>query len=57
MKKKVGIGLLLAGAGILLPFLSHAQDDPGAVPSGIQGLQGALETVYDGMSSKPSGSW
>ncbi|HTR29909.1 MAG TPA: conjugative transposon protein TraJ [Puia sp.] len=50
MKSKYGIGLLLAGAGVALPFLSQAQDDPGALPGGTSGLQGALETVYDHMS-------
>ena len=50
MKRGSGLTLLLAGVGMVLPFVAGAQDIPDSpVASGIQGLQGALETVYNSM--------
>jgi conjugative transposon TraJ protein len=50
MRKRLGISLLLAGVGMLLPFLSQAQDTPvTGLSENIQGLQATLEQVYTAM--------
>jgi conjugative transposon TraJ protein len=50
MTKRLGISLLLAGVGVIMPFLSQAQDSPitGVSPT-VQGLQATLEQVYNTM--------
>jgi conjugative transposon TraJ protein len=50
MQKRLGLTLLLAGIGVVMPFLSWAQDAPvTGLSSTIQGLQATLETVYNTM--------
>lgn len=50
MVKRLGISLLLAGAGVCLPFLSRGQDVPvTGLSTDIHGLQATLEQVYNAM--------
>src|ERR1700722_7665895 len=50
MQKRFGLTLLLAGVGVVMPFLSWAQDAPvTGLSSTIGGLQATLETVYNTM--------